>query len=49
LAALVAWLVFLVCINASIKAVNLFKRSSKWPFRSKLKQDNNNTKYSTII
>ena len=29
LAALVAWLVFLVCINASIKAVNLFKRSSK--------------------
>ena len=29
LAAIVAWLVFLVCINASIKAVNLFKRSSK--------------------
>jgi hypothetical protein len=34
LAAIVAWLVFLVCINASIKAVNLFKRSSKWPFCS---------------
>jgi hypothetical protein len=29
LAAIVAWLVFLVCINTSIKAVNLFERSSK--------------------
>ena len=29
LAAILAWLVFLVCINASIKAVNLFKRPSK--------------------
>ena len=29
LAAILAWLVFLVCINTSIKAVNLFKRSSE--------------------
>ena len=29
LAALFAWLVFLVCINTSIKAVKLFKKSSK--------------------
>jgi hypothetical protein len=29
LAAIVAWLVFLVCINSSIKAVKLFKKSSK--------------------
>jgi hypothetical protein len=29
LAAVFAWLVFLVCINTSIKAVNLFKRSRK--------------------
>jgi hypothetical protein len=29
LAAILAWLVFLVCINTSIKVVNLFKKSSK--------------------
>ena len=29
LAAIVAWLVFLVCINTSIKALNLFKKSNK--------------------
>jgi hypothetical protein len=29
IAAIFAWLVFLVCINTSIKAVNLFKQSSK--------------------
>jgi Kef-type K+ transport system membrane component KefB len=29
LAAIVAWLVFLVCINSSIKAVKLFKKSNK--------------------
>ena len=29
LAALFAWLVFLLCINTSIKAVKLFKKSSK--------------------
>jgi hypothetical protein len=29
LAAILAWLVFLICINTSIKAVNLFKKSSK--------------------
>jgi hypothetical protein len=29
LAAIFAWLVFLVCINTSIKAVKLFKKSSK--------------------
>jgi hypothetical protein len=29
LAALFAWLVFLICINTSIKAVKLFKKSSK--------------------
>jgi hypothetical protein len=32
LAAILAWLVFLVCINTSIKVANLFKKSSKWPF-----------------
>jgi hypothetical protein len=30
LAAILAWLVFLVSINTSIKAVNLFKKPSKW-------------------
>ena len=29
LAAILAWLVFLVCINTSIKVANLFKKSSK--------------------
>jgi hypothetical protein len=29
LAAILAWLVFLICINTSIKVVNLFKKSSK--------------------
>jgi hypothetical protein len=29
LSAILGWLVFLVCINTSIKAVNLFKKSNK--------------------
>jgi hypothetical protein len=29
LAAIFAWLVFLVCINTSIKAVKLFRKSTK--------------------
>ena len=29
MAAIFAWIVFLVCINTSIKAVKLFKKSSK--------------------
>ena len=29
LSAILGWLVFLVCINSSIKAVNLFKKSNK--------------------